>query len=210
MERKSSAYYQRLHRDRLRQKGLVKKEVWILPEYGDELVAVEKRMRQPRGAMGAPPARSEKESGMSEAKMWTAAALYDALAATEQFRSGESQVELIEGAEPSLHVVMSEYGDLPLFVAVVGEQIVVEAMLWPVSQVYDSAAFNELVLHAHKLFPLSTIGIETLADGEAVYIMFGALSAASSLSNVLFEIETLSDNVIKATEAYETHLREAA
>lgn len=210
MERKSSAYYQRLHRERLRQKGLVKKEVWILPEFGDELMAVEKRMRQPRGAMGPSPARPDKESGMSESKTWTATALYEALSATEEFRNGESQIELIDGAEPGLHVVMSEYGDLPLFMAVVGEQIVVEALLWPVAQVRDSAAFNDEVLRTHKMFPLSTVGIETLADGERVYIMFGALSAGSSLSNVLFEIETLADNVIKATEAYEPQLRQAA
>ncbi|SFL14351.1 biofilm formation regulator BacA [Lysobacter sp. cf310] len=210
MERKSSAYYQRLHRERLRQKGLVKKEVWILPEFGDELMAVEKRMRQPRGAMGPSSARPDKESGMSESKTWTATALYEALSATEEFRNGESQIELIDGAEPGLHVTMSEYGDLPLFMAVVGEQIVVEALLWPVSQVRDSAAFNDEVLRTHKMFPLSTVGIETLADGERVYIMFGALSAGSSLSNVLFEIETLADNVIKATEAYEPQLRQAA
>lgn len=210
MERKSSAYYQRLHRERLRQKGLVKKEVWILPEFGDELAAVEKRMRQPRGSMGPAPARPDKESGMSESKNWTATALYEALSATEEFRNGESRIELIDGAEPGLHVVMSEYGDLPLFMAVVGEQIVVEALLWPVAQVRDSAAFNDEVLRTHKMFPLSTVGIETLADGERVYIMFGALSAGSSLSNVLFEIETLADNVIKATEAYEPQLRQAA
>ncbi|KRA16847.1 MULTISPECIES: YjfI family protein [unclassified Lysobacter] len=210
MERKSSAYYQRLHRERLRQKGLVKKEVWILPEFGDELMAVEKRMRQPRGTMGPSPARPDKESGMSESKTWTATALYEALSATEEFRNGESQIELIDGAEPGLHVTMSEYGDLPLFMAVVGEQIVVEALLWPVAQVRDSAAFNDEVLRTHKMFPLSTVGIETLADGERVYIMFGALSAGSSLSNVLFEIETLADNVIKATEAYEPQLRQAA
>jgi uncharacterized protein len=40
--------------------------------------------------------------------------------------------------------------------------------------------------------------------------MFGALSAASSLADVLFEIEALADNVIRATEAYEWHLRVAA
>lgn len=147
---------------------------------------------------------------MSESKTWTATALYEALSATEEFRNGESQIELIDGAEPGLHVTMSEYGDLPLFMAVVGEQIVVEALLWPVSQVRDSAAFNDEVLRTHKMFPLSTVGIETLADGERVYIMFGALSAGSSLSNVLFEIETLADNVIKATEAYEPQLRQAA
>jgi uncharacterized protein YjfI (DUF2170 family) len=104
---------------------------------------------------------------------------------------------------------MYDYGDLPLFMAVVGRQIVVEAMLWPVSQVRDAARFNEEVLRTHKLFPLSTLGIETL-DGEAVYIMFGALSAGSSLADVLFEIEALADNVIRATEAFEWHLRVAA
>lgn len=209
MERKSSAYYQRRHRDRLREKGLVKKELWILPEFADELLAVEKRMRQPRGSVGAQAARIDKESGMSEPKVWTATALYEALSATEDFRDGTCQIELIDGTEPSLHVIMSDYGDLPLFLAVVGEQIVVEALLWSVSQVRDTATFNELVLRTHKMFPLSTIGIETL-DGELSYIMFGALSASSTLSNVLFEIETLADNVIKATEAYGPQLRDAA
>lgn len=42
MERKTSAHYQRLHRARLREQGLVKKELWVLPEYLDELSAVEK------------------------------------------------------------------------------------------------------------------------------------------------------------------------
>lgn len=144
---------------------------------------------------------------MSDGKVWTARGLYEALTQTEEFVYGDSQIELIDGAEASLHLVMAEYGDLPLFVAVVGEQIVVEALLWPVAHVRDPAAFNEEVLRTHKaFFPLSTIGIETLADGEAVYMMFGSLSATSSLSNVLYEIETLADNVIKATEAYEPQL----
>ncbi|QWF17511.1 DUF2170 family protein [Lysobacter capsici] len=208
MERRSSAYYQRRHRERLRDKGLVKKELWVLPEFADELLVVEKRMRQPRGAA---PGRGRVERAMSDAKVWTAEGLFDALAQADEFVYGESHIELIDGAQASLHLVMGEYGDLPLFLAVVGEQIVVEALLWPVSHVRDPAAFNEEVLRTHKvIFPLSTIGIETLADGESVYMMFGSLSAASSLSNVLYEIETLADNVIKATEAYEQLLLEAA
>lgn len=208
MERRSSAYYQRRHRERLRDKGLVKKELWVLPEFAEELLAVERRMREPRGAA---PGRGRVESTMSDGKVWTAEGLFDALAQAETFVYGESHVELIDGAQASLHLVMGDYGDLPLFLAVVGEQIVVEALLWPVSHVRDAAAFNEEVLRTHKvIFPLSTIGIETLADGESVYMMFGSLSAGSSLSNVLYEIETLADNVIKATEAYEQQLLEAA
>lgn len=208
MERRSSAFYQRRHRDRLREQGLVKKELWVLPEYADELAAVERRMRQTRGA--APLAtRTEGEQAMRDKTLWTAMALHDALAGGDGVRLGAMSVELIDGAEPGLYLTMHDYGDLPLFMAVIGRQIVVEAMLWPVSQVSDVARFNEELLRTHKLFPLSTLGIETL-DGEAVYIMFGALSSASSLADVLFEIETLADNVIRATEAYEWHLREAA
>lgn len=213
MERRSSAYYQRRHRERLREQGLIKKELWVLSEYADELAVIERRMRRPRGE--APQAGCvEQEQTMSEVSMqpsvlWTAAALHAALAASEGARNGTMAVELIDGAEPGLYLTMHDYGDLPLFAAVVGRQIVIEAMLWPVSQVRDAARFNEEVLRTHKLFPLSTLGIETI-DGEAVYIMFGALSASSSLVDVLFEIETLADNVIRATEAYEWHLRVAA
>jgi uncharacterized protein len=212
MERRSSAYYQRRHRERLREQGLIKKELWVLSEYADELMAIERRMRQPRGE--SPQAgRGEREQAMSDmsisSPLWTAAALHAALAAADGVREGTMAVELIDGAEPGLYLTMHDYGDLPLFMAVVGRQIVVEAMLWPVSQVRDAARFNEEVLRTHKLFPLSTLGIETI-DGEAVYIMFGALSASSSLGDVLFEIETLADNVIRATEAFEWHLRAAA
>ena len=204
MERKTSAYYQRRHRERLREMGLVKKELWILPEFADELAAVERRMRQPRGSVP-----TQKEIGMNEPKVWTATALHEALSATDSVRNGAVSVELLDGAEPSLHMVMHDYGDLPVFLAVVGEQIIVEALMWPVSQVKDAVAFNEEVLRTHKLFPLSTIGIEVI-DGDPVYIMFGALDAHSSLSNVVFEIDTLADNVISVTEAFESRLRDAA
>lgn len=217
MERRSSAYYQRRHRERLREQGLIKKELWVLSEYADELAAIERRMRQPRDE-SPQAARVDQEtqgeqvmSGMSmqSSSLWTALALHTALAASDGVRDGAISIELIDGAEPGLYLTMHDYGDLPLFMAVVGRQIVVEAMMWPVSQVRDPARFNEELLRTHRLFPLSTLGIETI-DGEAVYIMFGALSASSSLSDVLFEIETLADNVIRATEAYEWHLQVAA
>lgn len=147
---------------------------------------------------------------MSMPQVWTAQALFEALSATELFTDGRAAVELIDGADASLHVTMREYGDLPLFIAVFGEQIIVEALLWPLADVRDAAAFNEEVLRSHKLFPLSCIGLETLPDGQACYTMFGALSASSILANVVQEIELLADNVIKATEAYEGFLKASA
>lgn len=205
MERKTSAYYQRQHRARLREQGLVKKELWVLPEYLDELSAVEKNMRRPRGAPGL-----VKESAMKEKELWSVKALLAALQESDLVGSGAADIELLDGAEPSLLLQMRDYGDLPIFLAVVGEQIVVEALLWPVSQVRDVAAFNDQVLRTHKLFPFSTIGIETLADGDEAYMMFGTLSAASSLADVQLEIESLADNVIRATEGFETQLERVA
>ncbi|WP_425054700.1 YjfI family protein [Pseudomonas abyssi] len=202
MEKKSSAYYQRLYRQRLREQGLVKKEVWILPEHASALMAVERKLRQPMAQLDA----MEKEIDMSMQQVWSATALHKALSGTELFQGKRASVELIDGSEASLHVTMHEYGDLPLFIAVFGEQIIVEALLWPVSDVRDLAKFNEEVLRTHKLFPLSSIGLERLADGTDCYTMFGALSSSSALSDVVFEIELLADNVIKATEAYENHL----
>lgn len=125
MQRKSSAHYQRVFRQRLREQGLVKKEVWILPENAAALAGIERMLRRP--AAGA--AHLEKEEDMTEARVWNARSLAEALSGTELFSSGEAQIELIEGAEASLYVIMREYGDLPVFVAPQGEQIIVEALL---------------------------------------------------------------------------------
>lgn len=156
MEKKSSAHYQRLYRQRLREQGLVKKEVWILPEHARLLAVYERKLRQPEPGLIS----REGEEGMSMQQVWSAPALYEALSATELFQSDHASIELIDGADPSLHITMHEYGDLPLFIAVFGEQIIVEALLWPSTEVSDVAAFNEEVLRTHKLFPLSSIGLK--------------------------------------------------
>ena len=83
----------------------------------------------------------------------------------------------------------------------VGDQIIVEAVLWSASDVSDPVQFNDAVLRTHKYLPLSTISLDQV-DGEDYYHMFGALSATSLLANVVFEIEVLASNVIQATEAY--------
>lgn len=204
MERKSSAHYQRLHRQRLRDKGLVKKELWVLPEYAQDLHEIEKRMRQPRGAQPF-----FKEDMMGTTTPWTIETLHQALAAEALFTGDSATLELLDGAEASLLITMHDFGELPMFLAVAGGQIVVEAYLWPVEQIRDAAAFNEQVLRTQKVFPLSTVGIESFAGGEDAYIAFGALSASSSLANVLYEIETLADNVIQMTEAFAPFLKEA-
>ena len=136
---------------------------------------------------------------------WTTQSLHDALAKAELFASGRAEIELIDGVEPVVHLVMNEYGDLPLFLTVSGEQILVEGMLWSASDVKDVAIFNETVLRTHKYFPLSNISLDRI-DGDDCYQMYGALSSASGVQDVIFEIEILASNVIQATQAYSEFL----
>jgi len=197
MKAKSSAHYQRVYRRRLREQGLVKKEVWILPEHAKRLSEFEKQLRKP----GEVSETTGVVTMTENIKRWTTASLYDALQQAELFAEQRATIELIDGVDPALHIVMNEYGDLPLFLTVVGDQIIVEAVLWSASDVSDLVQFNDAVLRTHKYLPLSTISLDQV-DGEDYYHMFGALSATSLLANVVFEIEVLASNVIQATEAY--------
>ncbi|UQZ88492.1 DUF2170 domain-containing protein [Deltaproteobacteria bacterium Smac51] len=200
MTLKKSAHYQRQYRQRLRDMGLVKKEIWILPERAPELYYLERQLRQP----GASAALEEREAeNMKSTQLWTTQELFEALSTQELFNDGRATIELLNAAEPCLHIVMHDYGDLPLFMTVSRQHILVEALLWPAEAVKDRDAFNCEVLRTHKFFSLSTVGLDIQPDGTENYIMFGSLSAFSILPNVVFEIETLADNVIRATEAYE-------
>ncbi len=202
MKPKPSAHYQREFRKRLREQGLVKKEVWIRPEHAKQLASIEKELR---GANGLNLEKGEQVMAKVE-NSWTTASLFEALSQEELFNTGKASIELIDGVEPALHIVMYEYGDLPIFLTVSGEQVIVEAVLWSVAAVRDVNRFNEAVLRTHKYFPLSTISLDIVGDGADYYHMFGALSSTSIISNVIFEIEVLATNVIQATEAYSEFL----
>jgi uncharacterized protein YjfI (DUF2170 family) len=207
MQKKSSAHYQREYRNRLREQGLVKKEVWILPENARRLAMFELELRvSAKQVVSSGLLQAKGESRMTDVvNRWTTASLHDALAKADMFVARRADLELIDGVSPALHIVMYEYGDLPLFLTVSGEQIVVEAMLWSVSEVSNPSLFNETVLRTHKYFPLSNISLDKM-DGDDCYHMFGALSSASSLHDVILEIEMLASNVIQATEAYSEFL----
>lgn len=202
MKAKPSSHYQREYRNRLRQQGFVKKEIWIRPENAGQLAKLEKQLRESGGVSTATGVNNMTENTPA----WATNSLYDALQKVDLFTSGQASIELIDGVEPALHIVMNEYGDLPLFLTVSGEQIIVESVLWSVTEVTDVNRFNEAVLRTHKYFPLSTISLDSIGSNGDYYHMFGALSSTSILQNVVFEIEILASNVIQATEAYSEFL----
>ncbi|MFP7721328.1 YjfI family protein [Lysobacter sp. A3-1-A15] len=189
----------------MRNAGLVKKDVWIRPEFSEDLAAVEQRFRQAPASGEAPGIDCLRETPGEPG--WTLAALQRAIEGSTPVGSGSIEVHRSEGADPTLRLVMRDYGDLPVFVAVGGLQIVVQVLMWPLDHVSDPAAFNARVLRTHKLWPLTTMGIEPVA-GVPSYVMFGSLGTHSPLADILFEIEALAGNVIACVDAYGAFLRD--
>ncbi len=207
MATKKSSYYQSRYRARLRERGFVKREVWIPPEFVTVLMDCQMALRA--GVIPFIP-KSVRERTMSQDENWTTENLCAALAQSQPASSGDIVVELVEGADPGILITMVEFGDLPLLMSVSGGQILVDTLLWPVNDVADPADFNATILKTHKLLALSTFGIRAGPDGKDYYELFGALSAGSILESVIFEIDTLADNAMQAAEAYQTELKKVA
>lgn len=205
MKKKTSAEYQREYRKRLREQGLIKKEVWILPENGKHLSFVEKELRRPQTDTSI--GDSTINTDTNSANRWNTELLFNALKDRPAFSNGSCTIEIIDGLNSTIVISMHSFGDLPIFITVSGEQILAESVLFSLSDVADTAKFNEYVLKTHKYLPLSTISIETDEDHGDYYYMFGALSASSSISEVVLEVNTLAENTIQATEAFKSFLK---
>lgn len=195
--KKSSSFYMRKMRAGLAEAGYVKHEAWVLPENRSLLKSVERQLRQPIMA-----GTFKLEEHMATTEKWTTDSLFASLQALEQVKTGEIALELIQGGEPSIELKMKDYGELPIFIAVVGEQIIVDTVLVDQESINNVPGFNDAVLRSREMFPLSSIGIESMPNGQTVYNMFGALSADSSLTNVATEIFTLVENVERFTEVF--------
>ena len=149
MKAKSSAHYQREYRKRLRDQGFVKKEVWILPDNAKLLAECEKklRLRDVGSSMVGEIETGElfMTTNKSSVDVWVTSSLLEALRSEELFVGGAASIELIDGVNPSIHIEMKEFGDLPIFVTVSGDQVIVEAVLWSLEEVSDVAAFNDAI-----------------------------------------------------------------
>ena len=140
---------------------------------------------------------------------WSVSSLAEALSDSKLLRDGELVARVLEGSEPVLQITMNEFGDLPIYLSVGSEQIVVSALLWPVDEQANQAAFNVFLLKAQKLVPLSNFGITTVADRD-YYEIFGELSCKTTLQTVVIELRMLAENAIRAADELRQSFASAA
>ena len=211
----------RAWRQARREAGLVKLELWVPEAARDDVKAAVRaivtdstrgphlagRLRRPT----SDPITSGDDHHMDAVieTPWTVPAIKDALDASALLREGEMTLRVLEGADAVLLATMHEYGDLPVYLSVGGAQIVCSVLLWPVAEQADRHAFNEFLLKAQRVVPLSNFAI-TNVGGEDVYELMGELSCKTTLQTILIELRTLAENAIDATELRETFGADAA
>ena len=91
------------------------------------------------------------------------------------------------------------------WLAISGDQILVESLLFSVNEVKDKTALNEEILKTHMIFPLTTVGISNVA-GDDYYTAFGSLSSQSKAQSITIEVQTLFQNVEAFLDAYAENL----
>ena len=198
-----------------REAGMVKLELWVPQAVRDDVraavraivtdstrgPALPSRPRRPT-SQAITPGETHQMDAVIETP-WTVPAIRDALDASPLVREGEMTLRVLEAAEPVLLATMHEYGDLPIYLSVGGAQIVCSVLLWPVAEQADAAAFNEFLLKAQRVVPLSNFAITTVGDQD-VYELMGELSSKTTLQTILIELRTLAENAIDATELRQT------
>ena len=176
------------------------REVWIQPQHAPVLLKVEKLLRKPN-AHPLIHALKGVSAAMSTGPVTTQTLLSD-LQSGSLGSSHRYTFSLVEGLEPVIQAVAHDYGDVNVYIAVTGEIAIVQATLFPVARVRDTARLNDRILRTEKLFDLANISIDTHPDGLEFYVIYGALRATSALSDIEFEIDTLARNAVDAAGAY--------
>ncbi|MBO9708544.1 MAG: YjfI family protein [Caulobacter sp.] len=140
---------------------------------------------------------------------WTVRSLKAALDDAPGRGADELTARVLEGAEPILLVTMHWQGDLEIYVSVSDQQVAASTLLWPVDEQEDRHAFNEFLLKAQKLVPLSNFGISTVGERD-YYELFGEISTTSPIEDILIELRALASNAIDAASDLRSSFSTAA
>jgi len=191
---------QQIRRARLREAGLVLREVWVHPGNAVLLLKLEKVLRQPN-PQPLINALKGVNTAMSDGNA-SAQALLASLSQGPLVKSGNFSAELLDGVDPVIHVT----AHISVIVAATSEIIIVQAALFAVADVADEAALNAHILRTEKFFDLANISIDRHPDGSEHYVIYGALRCGSSLEDIEYEIDTLARNAVDAASAYREFL----
>jgi len=102
-------------------------------------------------------------------------------------------------------VCVTNEDGLDAYIAISGEQILVQSILFAKSQVKDVHGLNDEILKTHHIFPLTALALTSVED-EHYYMAFGALSAESTEQTLMIEVEMLFSNIPGFLEAYESFI----
>ncbi|WP_199452786.1 YjfI family protein [Marinobacter sp. bablab_jr008] len=109
----------------------------------------------------------------------------------------------IAGEEPVLQVIVSGAEETPVYITVTDTQILCLAYLFD-EQELAPERLNELhenMLRISVPMPLSSLG----KTGQH-YVVYGALSPASGISEIMQELVTLAENAIDLLQTFEDYL----
>jgi hypothetical protein len=192
----------RAWREARKKAGWVKIEIWAPAACKADIQAavqaiVVESARGPALLSNPHPVQGDKAMDPVIDIAWTIPSLRDALAESSLVRPDELTATVIEGADPVLLVTMHEYGDLPIYLSVGPLQMVLSVILWPCDEQKDRPAFNEFLLKAQKVVPLSNFSITTI-DGRDYYELIGEISGKTTLQTIVIEFRTLAENAISA------------
>lgn len=114
------------------------------------------------------------------------------------------EVNPIPGEVEVLQIIIEDREELPIFVSTSEEQILCITYLFKEGEVKTESfdEMNKAMLLTNISMPLSSF-----AKIDDQYVIYGALSVNSSLSDVVHELEILSGNAIDAIDAMTNYLK---
>jgi len=98
-----------------------------------------------------------------------------------------------------LILTLKQHGDLIIHISMTSKQMLIETVICPVENIHDANKLNYRLLRIQKLLPLSSVGI-SIINHQEYYVAFGALSLASSIADIVLEIEALAENALELAE----------
>jgi uncharacterized protein YjfI (DUF2170 family) len=190
-----SAERQKRSREKKRARGLISVQIWV-PPWG------RKAVRDLEAQLCGNSTISETKEGQHMSKV-TTDDLMAQLSATEEVTNGEIVITKIDGETPVIQAVVQDVDEFPIMVTVGDDQILAIADLWGADEVLDGKTneLNAVLLRANLPVPLSSFSIM----GER-YVIFGALSVNSDITEVVEEIISLANNTVDALDFCQEYL----